>query len=146
MATEMITLRVTPEQKAKLESLATQQGCSVSNVIRGWIDTDQLVVEVPPEYADEIAKCAELEEQSVPKFIREYLRNDHIIWRDINVYQYTGWKIVRLLRENGPMMIDELTSRFPDWAREELDNKVERLSAIGVIRQTLDGEYEMTEQ
>lgn len=146
MATEMLTLRVTPEQKGKLEKLANEQGCTVSDVIRGWIDTDQLVVEVPPEYADEIAKCAELEEQSVPKFIREYLRNDHIIWRDINVYQYTGWKIVRLLRENGPMMIDELTSRFPDWAREELDNKVERLSAIGVIRQTLDGEYEMTEQ
>ena len=38
MSKEMITLRVTREQKAKLESLAKQCGCSVSDVIRAWID------------------------------------------------------------------------------------------------------------
>jgi uncharacterized protein (DUF1778 family) len=38
MSKEMITFRVTREQKAKLESLAKQRGCSISDVIRAWID------------------------------------------------------------------------------------------------------------
>ena len=54
MATEMITLRVTPEQKGKLESLATQQGHSVSDVIRAWIDGDSVVNSIPSKLMAQI--------------------------------------------------------------------------------------------
>jgi len=148
MATEMITLRVTPEQKAKLETLANQQGVSVSDVIRKWIDTDLITVEVPEEYADIVSWCALLKGQTVPEFVREYLP-EWLNWPSIKEYRYVNGKILQLLREK-PMSKDELTALLPEWVR--VDWHVDYLSwaykdvGLNSIELRPDGKYEVRKE
>ena len=42
MSTEMIAVRLTTEQKQRLDQLANQRNATVSDVIRGWIDETDL--------------------------------------------------------------------------------------------------------
>lgn len=52
MSDEMVTVRVSPEQKQKLESLARQHGCTNSDLIRTWIDSAD--VSIPPKLMEGI--------------------------------------------------------------------------------------------
>jgi predicted DNA-binding protein len=54
MSTEMIAVRLTSEQKERLEQLASQRNQTVSDVIRSWIDGDSVMDSVPPELMERI--------------------------------------------------------------------------------------------
>lgn len=73
MATEMITLRVTLEQKGKLENLANKRGCSVSDVIRSWIDKDSGINGIPDELVSRIKAEAQRRKQSESRIIEQAL-------------------------------------------------------------------------
>ena len=48
MSTEMIAVRLTSEQKERLEQLASQRNATVSDVIRSLIDSNN-VMDIPDE-------------------------------------------------------------------------------------------------
>lgn len=53
MSTEMIAVRLTTEQKQRLDQLANQRNATVSDVIRGWIDeTDTISSGITPAQAE----------------------------------------------------------------------------------------------
>lgn len=145
MTKEMLNVRVSNEQKAKLESLATQQGCSVSDVIRGWIDTDGVWIEIPSDCAETVALCAELQEQSVEAFVKEYLEEclqDSIGGR---CYALVDQKVKQFLKEK-PMSKDELAAFFPEAIREKVSYHVDWLFKYDYIEKTPDEKYQLTEQ
>lgn len=72
MATEMITLRVTSEQKQRLETLARQHGCSNSDIIRAWIDKPDMMI--PPNLLEQIQSEAAQRGYSEVKIIEKALR------------------------------------------------------------------------
>ena len=54
MSTEMIAVRLTSEQKERLEQLASQRNQTVSDVIRSWIDGDSMMDSIPPDLLERI--------------------------------------------------------------------------------------------
>lgn len=62
MATEVVTFRIAPEMKAKLEALAAEQGCGNSDVIRLFLD---LGTAIPRAQLKALAEEAEL--RGIPK-------------------------------------------------------------------------------
>ena len=57
MSTEMIAVRLTSEQKERLEQLASQRNATVSDVIRSLIDSNN-VMDIPDELMDRIKEEA----------------------------------------------------------------------------------------
>ena len=146
MATEMLTLRVSSKQKTQLETLASQQGCSVSDVIRGWIDTDQITVEVPEEYADIVRLCALLKGQTVPEFVREYF-TDYLTHDSIGICEHFGSilaeRIKQILREKGPLTEDELLAELPERVRNMNMDDFMSIWLHYYVQKTPDGKYEL---
>ena len=144
MSSEMITLRVTPDQKAKLETLANQQGCSVSDVIRKWIDTDLITVEVPEEYADEVSLWALLKGQTVPEFIREYFL-DYLTYDSSERFGIIlSARIKSTLKEKGPLTEDELLAELPERVRRGMDmDRFMRIWLYRTVQKTDEGKYEL---
>jgi len=73
MSTEMIAVRLTSEQKERLEQLASQRNATVSDVIRAWIDGDS-VMDIPDELRDRITAEAERRKQSEAHILERALR------------------------------------------------------------------------
>lgn len=145
MATEMITLRVTPEQKAQLETLANQQGITISELLRSWIDRNEVTVEIPKEVADTVALCAELRGKSVADFVREYTAR----YMDCDsLADWCSWliecKIRELLKENGAMTKDELAACLPSEVCDS-DYHLGNLK-VSYVDQRPDGKYELKKE
>lgn len=148
MATEMITLRVSLEQKQKLESLANQQECSVSDVIRRWIDKDEVTVEVPQEVADIVAECALLKGQTVPEFVREYLTD--YLTDDMGGERFgiiLTERIKSILKEKGPLAEAELMAELPERVRRNTDMDDFMGSWLHYyVQKADDGKYELKKE
>jgi ribosomal protein S27E len=86
----MITFRVTREQKAKLESLAKQCGCSVSDVIRAWIDGKK---------TEAIEKSINLRFKGKPPLGTEYHSGSGLDFRDGEEKEVPEAEAKRLLRD-----------------------------------------------
>ena len=54
MSTEMIAVRLSSEQKQRLEQLASQRNQTVSDVIRSWIDGDSGMNGISPKLMKQI--------------------------------------------------------------------------------------------
>ena len=54
MSSEMIAVRLTQEQKERLEQLAAQRNQTVSDVIRGWIAGDGIMDGIPSDLMAQI--------------------------------------------------------------------------------------------
>ena len=75
MSTEMIAVRLTSEQKERLEQLASQRKQTVSDVIRSWIDgNDSGMNGIPSELREQIRTEAERRKQSEGYIIERAIR------------------------------------------------------------------------
>ncbi len=54
MSSEMIAVRLTQEQKERLDQLAAQRNQTISDVIRGWIDGNGIMDGIPGELMQRI--------------------------------------------------------------------------------------------
>lgn len=64
MSTEMIAVRLTSEQKQRLEQLASQRNQTISGVIRSWVDDGDSISGIPPELRQRIRTEAERRKES----------------------------------------------------------------------------------
>lgn len=145
MTTEMLTLRVTSEQKTKLEAVANQRGCTVSDVLRSFIDSldrQQITIEIPAGYAETVALCAELAGQGVPEFVRKYFTD---LLRDL-IGDECGYLIeerIKTLLGERPMTKDEIAARLPEVIREDADYYLKREVCHERIERILDSKYQL---
>ena len=73
MADTMIAVRLTSEQKERLEQLASQRNQTVSDVIRSWIDGNDSVSGIPPDLREQIRTEAQRRKQSEANVIAKAL-------------------------------------------------------------------------
>ena len=74
MSTEMIAVRLTSEQKQRLEQLASQRNQTVSAVIRSWIDGNASGMnDIPHELMEQIRTEAQRRKQSEANVIAKAL-------------------------------------------------------------------------
>lgn len=64
MSTEMIAVRLTSEQKQRLEQIASQRNQTTSDVIRSWIDGGSVMDSIPSELWRQIE--AEARRRNIP--------------------------------------------------------------------------------
>ena len=74
MSNEMIAVRLTSEQKQKLEQLASQRNQTVSDVIRSWIEGDSVMDSIPPDLQERVRMVAQQRDQSEATVIASALR------------------------------------------------------------------------
>ncbi len=104
MSTEMIAVRLTTEQKQRLDQLANQRNATVSDVIRGWIDeTDTISSGMTPAESDgdtlwsdrlkeKLQEIADIREVSISELIQ--------IGIEIVAYLHlTSWKTLTFNKE-----------------------------------------------
>jgi len=77
MAEAMIVVRLTSEQKERLEQLANARNTTVSDVIRAWIDNPDMTI--PPDLLAEIQTEATHRNCTEAKVIEKALR---YAWRN----------------------------------------------------------------
>ena len=145
MATEMLTLRISKDQKGRLETVARQRGCTVSDVLRSFIgslDRQQITIEIPADCAKTVALCAELAGQGVPEFVRKYFTD---LLRDL-IGDYCDCLImerIKTLLGERPMTKDEIAARLPEVIREDADYHLKEAVYYKKVEQTPDGKYQL---
>lgn len=73
MSTEMIAVRLTSEQKQRLEQLASQRNATISDVIRSWIDKDSEINGISSELMSRIKAEAQRRKQTESRIIEQAL-------------------------------------------------------------------------
>ena len=86
MSNEMIAVRLTTEQKQKLEQLASQRNQTVSDVIRSWINGDSVMDSIPPELLERVRAEAQRRRRPESHILQAALR-----YAFDNLFVNPGW-------------------------------------------------------
>ena len=86
MSNEMIAVRLTTEQKQKLEQLASQRNQTVSDVILSWIEGDSMMESIPPELLERVRAEAQRRRRPEGYIVQAALR-----YAFDNLFVNTGW-------------------------------------------------------
>jgi len=121
MSTEMIAVRLTTEQKQRLDQLANQRNATVSDVIRGWIDeTDTISSGITPAQAEGVCSFrAHRTASEISPLLKEKLQDiadirevsiSELIQIGIEIVAYlhlNSWKILTFNKERTTRHLSE---------------------------------------